>query len=468
MPVRYPPGPANFNAWCGFTWRHAVGQLADPLHFVSDLAERYGDLVFYRLFIHRAYQVNHPDLVREVLITKAASFVKQRRQRELIQRIAGCGILTSDGPEWIRRRQIMLPAFQSQIGKRLATTAVEEAQRVCDTWTHSPTVSLYSSMTDLMVRAVGRSFFGIQTPDEASELADALHTLGGCLLDLDYFLVRLPGWFPSLKARQRRAAEETLRRYFDRVISARGGSADGDDLLSLLLNAKDEDGSRLSDEEVVNEARTMFFAGHHTAAACLTWTLYLLATHPPVRERLLQEIDDVLHGAPPTPDDIARLTYTTQVIQESMRLYPPAWALFAREAIEDVEISGYTLPRGSWVFIYPWVLHRDGRFFADPLRFDPERFSPQQLARQTPGSYIPFGLGGHSCIGGRIAMMAVQVALPTLLQRFVLDLPANAPPPVLQTAISLRPRYELQFLARERTDRGIRRAPESLSSTSAP
>ena len=451
--MRYPPGPTNFNAWCGFTWRHAVGQLAWPLQFTTDLAEQYGDLVFYRLFIHRAYQVNNPDLVREVLVTKADKFVKQNRQRNLIQRIAGTGILTTDGPDWVRKRRMMLPAFQSQIGQRLAETTVDEVQRLTESWPEQGEIGLYRTMTDLMIRSVGRSFFGIETQGEATQIATALHALGECLLDLDYFLVRLPGWFPSLKEKQRRAAEAVLENYFDRAIAARRGQADQErDLLDLLLAAVDREGNggRLTEQEVRNEARTMFFAGHHTAAACLTWTLYLLATHPGIHRRLLAEVDDVLAGGLPTLADLPRLTYTTQVIQESMRLYPPAWALFAREATQDVEIGGYTLPRGSWVFMYPWVLHRDQRFFPKPLEFRPERFAPGQVEKLPTGAYIPFGLGGHNCIGGRIAFTAVQLALPALIQHFNFELPENAPQPELHTSISLRPKQDIRMLVRAR------------------
>ncbi len=451
MPRRYPPGPTNFNAWCGFTWRHAWRQLADPLEFVTDLA-RYGDIAFYRLFIYEAYQLNHPDLVRDVLVTKAASFRKQPRQRELIERIAGPGILTTEGSDWVRKRRMMLPAFQGQIGQQMAACAVREIQHVCDYWNEGQEIDLYQSMTDLMLRSVGGSFFRLETADETRELAKALHTLANCFLDRDYFLVRLSGWLPQLNRRRMREAEGVIARYFTRAIEARRQLAADDpandrDLLSLLLAAIDEggDGQRMTEREVLAEARTMFFAGHHTAASCLTFTLHLLAQHPDVRQRLMEEIGDELQNRPPTVADIPRLTYTTQVLQESMRLYPPAWALFAREAIEPVELGGYTLPKGAWVFMYPWVLHRDARFFPNPLRFDPERFAPGTNEQIPTGAYIPFGLGSHSCIGGRIAMTTLQVALPAILQRFTFDELPDQPPLELQTAISIRPKHDLRI-----------------------
>jgi cytochrome P450 len=453
MPRRYPPGPINFNFWCGFTWRHAYHQSATPLEFVTDLAQRYGDIVFYRLFIYPTYQVNHPDLIREVLVTKASSFLKQARSRELIRRVAGAGLLTTDGPEWLRKRRMMMPAFQSQVGQRMAEVAVEEVRRTTDPWGDGREVQLYRSMTELMIRTVSRSFFGMETAAETERVAGALQTLAEHLVDLDYFMARPPGWLPWLKQRRRREAEGVLTDYFDQAIaSRRQRPVDQRDLLGLLLNAADHEGDRqrMTEREVRAEAQTMFYAGHHTAAACLTWTLYLLAQHPQVRQTVLGEIDEVLSGRPPAAADIPRLSYTTQVIQESMRLYPPAWTLFAREATQEVEIGGYSIPRGSWVFIYPWVVHHDARFFLDPQTFKPERFSPENFERIPVGAYIPFGLGAHNCIGGRIAMMAIQLALPAILQRFVLDLAAEQGPPELYAAISLRPKRDIHMLANPR------------------
>ena len=213
MIARYPPGPANFNFWCGFTWRHAWQQLADPLNYATRLAA-YGDLAFYRLFTYNAYQVNHPDLVREVLVTKADKFQKQRRQRELIERVAGPGILTAEGPEWVRKRRMLLPAFQSRIGRGMAEAAVIQSRQLTDTWRAGQEIDLYREMTCLMVRTVGQSFFGHHSVDETDSLARALHDLADCFLDTDYSLVRLSGWFPRLNRARLHAAEAEIARYF--------------------------------------------------------------------------------------------------------------------------------------------------------------------------------------------------------------------------------------------------------------
>ncbi len=444
---RYPPGPTNYSAWCGLTFRHAWSQCADPLEFTARLARNYGDVAFYRLFIYRTYQINHPDMVREVLVTKAACFQKVARQRELIRRIAGEGILTTDGPSWVRQRRMMLPAFQAHAGQQLAAAAVEQVQQMAAGW-RGQEVGIYRQMTDFMIRTVSRAFFGVPTDAEAERLGMALHTLGECLLDLDGWIVRLAGVLPGLHKRRREAAQRVLDTYLDEAIRQRREQPDAkQDLLGLLLAAVDVegDGRRMSEEQVRSEARTMFYAGHHTAAANLTWTLYLLAQHADVYERLLDEIDRILSGRPPHLGDLSRLPYTEQVIKESMRLYPPAWTLFAREALEAVEIGGYELPKGAWVFIYPWVLHRDERFFPDPSRFDPDRFTPARAARIPSGAYIPFGLGGHSCIGGRAAMQMLQLALPAILQHVRPCLSPQQGPVEPTTSISLRPKGDIRM-----------------------
>lgn len=443
MGYRYPPGPTNFNAWCGLTCRHAWQLWSDAPGFVTEMERRFGDVVFYRLFIHPTYQVNHPDLIRDVLVTKAKSFIKQRRHMRFVRQVAGDSVLTTEGEAWQRLRQLMLPAFQSHAGHQMAEIGVAHVERMMDAWQPNQVISLHDEMIELMVRTAGESLLGVSNEALAASLGRAMHVISQALLEQIASIARLPGWVPGSSHWRLKRANAFASAVVDDAIQLRRAQPRRTrDLLDLLMTATDLEGNGhgLTSEQVRAEAVTMYFAGHHTAASCLTWTLLLLAENPQVEARLIEEIDDALDGRTPTPNDLPRLAYTERVLKESMRIYPPAWSLFSREAVEDVEIGGYTIPRGAWVFIYPWVVQRSPRFFADPLRFDPDRFAPERADEIPTGAYIPFGLGGHACIGSRMAMTTVSLVLSALLQRFQFRPLGSAEPRRMEPLISLRPK----------------------------
>jgi len=414
------------------------------------MAHRYGDVAFYRLFYYDAYQINHPDLVREVLVTKAKSFVKERRVMGVIRDTAGESVLTSEGPTWQRLRRMLLPAFQSSGGLRLAEIGVRHVADLTEQWHDDQPLAVNATMTDLLLRTAGEALLGIRDSSVIATVADAMSRYSMAATAQITSVVRLPGWFPGSSQSQIERARRKLEPIVDAAIrDRRQRPATSPDLLDLLLGAVDEsgDGRGLSDRQARAEAVSMYFAGHHTAAATLTWTLYLLSQNPPVERRLFAEIDGVLGDRTPNPADLPRLPYTEQVLKESMRIYPPAWNLFLREAVEPVEIGGYTIPRGGWVFIFPWVLHHDERLFPDPWRFDPERFTPKNAERIPIGAYIPLGLGGHACLGGRMAMAALHLMLPALLQRFRFTLAPGQGEPVPEPLISIRPKGDIRMIA---------------------
>jgi cytochrome P450 len=453
MPVRFPPGPANYNFWCGGTWRHAWRLWADPLAFSTHMARRYGDVVFYRLFYYAAYQINRPDLVREVLVTKANSFVKERRVMGVIRDTAGESVLTTEGPTWQRLRRMLLPAFQSSGGHRLAEIGVRCVGEMAAHWQDGQTLAVHSAMTDLMLRTAGEALLGLRDQSLIANVADAMSRYSLAATDQITSVVRLPGWLPGSSQSQ----IDRARRQIEPIVEAairqrRERPAATRDLLDLLLEAVDDagDGRGLSDRQARAEAVSMYFAGHHTAAATLTWTLYLLSQNPEVEQRLFAEIDGVLGDRTPTPADLGHLPYTEQVLKESMRIYPPAWNLFLREAVEPVEIGGWPIPRGAWVFIFPWVLHHDERWFPDPWRCDPDRFTPVRAEAIPSGAYVPFGLGGHACLGGRMALAALHLMLPAILQRFRFTLAPGQGAPVPEPLISIRPKGDVRMIATER------------------
>ncbi|HLV34643.1 MAG TPA: cytochrome P450, partial [Spirillospora sp.] len=255
------------------------------------------------------------------------------------------------------------------------------------------------------------------------EAIDTLQQIAG----LDFRVQNIiPDWLPLRRNRNRAEAGATLDQLIRQIISERRASGeDKGDLLSMLLLSEDETGARMTDQEARDEAVTLFAAGHETTANALSWTWYLLSQHPEIEARLQAEVDTVLGDRPAAFQDLPQLRYTGMIVKESLRLYPPAWVLNAREALEDIRIDGYTIPKGGSIFVAPYAVHRNPAYFADPLRFDPERFSPENEKRIPRYAYFPFGGGPHICIGNSFALMEAQLILATIAQRVSLSLLPN-------------------------------------------
>jgi cytochrome P450 len=443
-----PPGPVNINAAVGLTWRHFFCLWWNPLGFIEYLAREFGGLVFYRIFWFRVYQVNDPELIREVLVNKAKVFLKDQGQIGFIRDTAGEGIITTEGEPWLQRRRMLLPAFQSRYAQRMADVAVEETHRMVADWQGRSDVPAYAEFTRLMVQISGRAMFGLEDREEVDALCEAFADINSTVSSEAVWRWRLPEFLPTAHNRRKQKARAAIHQFVDAQITKRRATGElGDDLLSRLLAASQSQasGAALTDSELRDEAFTMFFAAHHTLAATLAWTFYLLSCNPEHRCQLVDEVDATLQGKAPTLADLPSLPYTEMVIKESMRIFPPAWMLFARQATSDVELGGYTIPAKSWVFIYPWVVHRDPHVYADPLKFDPLRFSTEREGEIPTGAYIPFGLGPHTCIGNRIGMLVLQHILPIVLQQFELEWDDEKGSPVPVPQISVRPKCELRM-----------------------
>src|SRR5262245_42589810 len=305
----YPPGPINFNAGFGLTWRHAYWLCRDPLAFVTWAGRTYGDLVCYRLFNYVAYQVNHPELIREVLVAKARSFIKQDRQMNIIRQVAGDGLLSAEGELWLRQRRIMLPAFQGTAAQRMAQTGLKVTEQMLSDWQAGDEIEISDAFHTLFIRIVSQAFFSVETDSEARWLGRQMSTVSRSMLDQIASIASLPSWVPLSTRWHQQRAQTALYRYVDEAIARRrSGQTASRDLLSVLLTAVDEErGERgMSDTQARCEALTMFFAGHHTAAAALTWTLYLLSENPAAYASLVKEIDRVLDGRLPELEDAPR------------------------------------------------------------------------------------------------------------------------------------------------------------------
>jgi cytochrome P450 len=441
---RYPPGPKD--RFFGFAL--AMRFRAEPLQFLVEVGRTAGDLGHFAMGPIHFYLVNHPDLIREVLIAKAKLFPKLEKTTSVIRQVEGNGIVVTEGDFWLRQRRLVQPAFAAGRMARYADLMVEYTRRATDGWADSEVVDMGGAMRRLTLAIIARTLFDVELTGKAANLDEAGQVLAEVLPREMSAAIRLPDWLPLPgKARKRwaiRVFDELIR---DVIRQRRATAEDKGDLLSMLLKAVDAegDGTGMTDEQARDEAMSLFHAGHETAAAGLTWMWYLLTRHPDVTARVVQEVE-ALGDRPATLADLPALSYTQMVVKETLRLYPPVWVLFGREAAAAVELGGYTIPKGAWVHLSPFVTQRDPRFFAEPERFDPERFAPGRVEQMNPHAYFPFGLGPHVCIGNTFALVEMTLVAATVLQRFRL---AFAPDQAVQVepaaVLALRPKGGLRL-----------------------
>ncbi|HTK74525.1 MAG TPA: cytochrome P450 [Gemmataceae bacterium] len=440
----YPPGPRD--RLCGLSF---YGPLrANPLGFVERVARGYGDFAFLRVGWVRLYLVNRPVLIREVLTSKASSFRKLGRQMKALRKIEGDGLVVSEGQTWTRHRPIVQGSFHARHFHRYASVIVEFTRRRIDAWTPNGPFDLAEEMNELALQIIAKVVFDTDVSGDAARLRAAVHDFRTHMQREANLPLALPDWLPLPgKLRQRRAVRAVDDLIWSHIRQRRNSGVLGSDMLGQMLAAASSGPShdRVNDAEVRDEAATLFVAGHDTTSAALAWFWYVLAGHPEVEHRVLSEVDGVLDGRPATGQDAHRLRYLEMVVKESMRLYPAAGFLFGREVIEDVELGGHTLRRGSWVLISPYIVHRNPQNFPQPDVCDPERFAPGRADTIAPYSYIPFGGGPRTCIGNSLALTEAVLLAATILQRFRLVLDQGEPE--MQLEVVLRPKGPLRMRA---------------------
>jgi len=433
-----PPGPKG-----DLIWGHTKLYRSDPLEFERVLARDYGDVVALRFGPRRAVLISHPDDIYKVLVHDAGKFRKSVIYRELLSRLLGNGLLTSDGELWQRQRKLVQPAFHHKRIQAYGEVMTAHAARMLETWQPGEVRLLNRDMMRLTLGIVCKTLFDADVSGDADRVAQALTAVLELVDEALAAPVFLPEWWPSPRHRQQREAKQILDDVVYGFIRQHRGTGDTGDLLSMLLAAQGEAGERMSDRQVRDEAVTLVLAGHETTANALTWTFILLAQHPDVEARLHAELDGVLAGRLPTVDDLRRLEYTALVIRESLRLYPPAPTI-GREALDAVELGGYRIPKGTIVVIPVHVVHRDARWFADPERFDPLRFTKEKEASRPKFAYFPFGGGPRICIGNSFAEMEANLLLAAIAQRYRLRL-ADAAPIIPKATITLRPGADVRM-----------------------
>ncbi len=379
----------------------------------------YGTFVQSRLPID-LYFVSDPACIEEILLKKADGFIKDRTNR-LLKRVVGNGLLVNEGDSWLRQRRLVQPAFHQRQVQSYASVMTAAIARAADGWKVGEVRNVHDDMMGVTMAIVAETLFGA---DVSNDIADIGHVITQLMDDFASILgiaarFQPPAWVPTPVNRRLRVSSRKLDQLVLRMIEQRRSRADdtGDDLLSLLLRARDEDGTTMTDTQVRDEAVTLFLAGHETTALVLTFALYLLAANPETQTRIGDEVERVCAGRAPALGDLEALTYTDGVVLESMRLYPPAWAI-AREATRDVEIGGFAFRKGAEFVASPYVVHRDPTSFPEPLSFQPTRWE-NDLARRLPRfAYFPFGGGPRGCIGNRFAMMEAKLVLAAIVQRF--------------------------------------------------
>jgi cytochrome P450 len=420
---------------------------ADPLGFMSAVGRDYGDLASFRMGPLRVCLVNSPQLIREVLVTKHRSFCRPQMFVGPLRKIDGNGLVLSEGDFWLRQRRLVQPAFATKRFDGYAQVTVEYTRRMLDGWHDGASFDVADAMTELTLEIIAKTLFDVELQGQASQFGEAVRVISAAVVSETGFPVHLPDWLPLAGKRRKRRAIRTLDEFVWSVIGQRRASGDDrGDLLSMLLLAVDVegDGAGMTDLQARDEAITLFNAGHDTTASALAWTWYLLGSHPAVEAKLVGEVDGVLAGRAATYADVARMPYAEMVVKETLRLFPPAWALFPREAVEDVELGGYTIPRRSWAYIFPYVTHRDGRFFENPAAFDPERFAPGRGEVIPQYAYIPFGAGPRVCIGNTFATMEMILIVATVLQKFRLRLATDSSAVEPEPLLSIRPKGGLR------------------------
>jgi len=438
-PYRFPPGLERNLVWMVLRRLRP----ANPILLFQQLARNYGDIVHYKIAWNHIVFLNHPDYIREVLVVQNDNFVKERTVRRS-KMLLGEGMITAEGAAHRTQRQTAQPAFHRQHIPEYAFTMVQEAAGMRATWHHDEERDIAIDMMRLTLNIVARTLFATDLRDEVNELADAINRIMG----LYNFLVMLPAaeWLvhvrpPGLAAFVR--ARKRIDAVVYRMIEAhRREHSDRGSLLDLMLAAQ-SDHSPTSEQSLRDQVITIFLAGYETVANALSWTWYLLSQNPECEQRFHAEIDRELQGRLPTFEDVPRLRYVEMVMAESMRLYPPAWAM-GRYARADFQLGNFFLPAKTTVLMSQFILHRDPRFFPDPLRFDPERFTPEAKARRAKFTYVPFGAGFRQCIGESFAWMEGVLLLATLGQKWKLKLvPGHSVEP--EPLITLRPKFGMKM-----------------------
>ncbi len=409
---KLPPGPKG--TWISGGLREFASHRLD---FLVDVAREFGDVATFRFGPRRIFLISNPDLIEQVLVTDAKHYVKHFGARAY-KPVLGNGLVTSEGDFWLRQRRLSQPAFAKSRVVSYAPLMAELTERMLARWRPGDQVDMHYEFSALTSAIALKTLFDLDDAGDRERFAETLRLAFDLMSARIRSTVRIPTWFPTpANLRLRRAVAELFEVVDGFIAQGRARKDPGDDLLSRLVLAQDDDGTRMTDRQLRDEMMTLYLAGHETTALTLSWSWYLISRHPRVEERLLTEWQRVLGGRAPSPDDLPNMPFTDAVITEAMRVYPPVY-LIGREATTELEIGGYQVKKGYTIFMSQWVNHRDPRYFPEPEEFRPERWEDGMAKRIPKYAYYPFGGGQRVCIGNTFALMEAAIILAAVGQRF--------------------------------------------------
>jgi cytochrome P450 len=437
---KLPPGPK-----AKIPLGHLFSYRRDSIGFLKKIAKQYGDIVHFKIGPIRIVLLNHPDFIKEVLTTQHRKFSKGR-PLEMAKELLGEGLLTSEGDFHKRQSRLIQPAFHRDMIELYASAMTECTTRLMKGWEDGMQVDIKDEMTRMSVAIAGKALFDADLEQEAIEIGEALETatslFGRIALPFSESLLKLP--LPSTR-RFYKAKARLDRTIYRMIDERRRNKVDNGDLVSLLLSSQNEtaEGRGMSDQQVRDEAITLFLTAFDTTSIALTWTWYLLAQNPEAEAELHEELDRVLKGRAPTAEDVAQLKYTRMVLGEAMRIYPPSYVI-PRQALEDFSIDKYIVPRGTIVLVSPYLIHHDSRFHTDPENFNPHGWDKHSHSPNAKYEYLPFSRGPRSCIGEPFAWMQGILVLASIAQSWRIKLVSGHPVELLPV-INLRPKYGMMM-----------------------
>jgi cytochrome P450 len=443
---KLPPGPKP-----KIPLGHLFSFRRDSIGFLRKIANEYGDIVHFKIGPIRVVLLNHPDFIKEVLTAQHRNFVKGR-PLEMAKELLGEGLLTSEGEFHKRQSRLIQPAFHRTMIESCASAMTKCTTRLMNGWEDGMRVEMKEAMTNMSIAIAGKTMFNADIEEEeAIEINQALDTatslFGRISLPFSEWLLKLP--LPST-LRFYRAKAKLDNSIYRMIDERRRNRVDNGDLISILLSSQDEkgEGGGMSDQQVRDEALTLFLTAFDTTSTALTWTWYLLSQNPEAEAELHEELEHVLKGRLATAEDLAQLKFTRMVFGESMRIYPPSYVI-PRQALEDFPIDKYIIPGGTIILMSPYLIHHDSRFHPDPEKFNPHAWDEHSHGQNSKYEYFPFSRGPRSCIGEPFAWMQGMLVLASIAQSWRIKLVPDHPVELLQL-INLRPKHGMMMTLHNR------------------